>query len=103
MGAKHEELWRETLHKAFPGAGLRKDVTVLAEQIRKFRNRVAHHDSLLNIDVGFEMRAVFSLTEMINKKAADWMRTVDRTRDMGSKKTNIPVGHRCCPLCTGKT
>ncbi|MHC9675203.1 hypothetical protein ACQX0B_10445 [Corynebacterium diphtheriae] len=101
-GGKHEELWRETLHKAFPGAGLRKDVTVLAEQIRKFRNRVAHHDSLLNIDVGFEMRAVFSLAEMINKEAADWMRTVDRTRDMGSKKPISPLDTVVVPSAQAK-
>lgn len=102
MGAKHEELWRETLHNAFPGAGLRKDVTVLAEQIRKVRNRVAHHDSLLNIDVGFEMRAVFSLAEMINKDAADWMRTVDRTRDMGIKKPISPLDTVVVPSAQAK-
>lgn len=90
-GKKHEELWRETLHKAFPGAKLRKEVTVLAEQIRKFRNRVAHHDSLLAVDVGFEMQAVFRLAEMINQDAAHWMREVDRTREVGLRRPKLSV------------
>ncbi len=87
LGAKHEELWRQTLHHAFPhGSGLRKDVSVLVEQIRKFRNRVAHHDSLLHVDVAFEMDAVFRLAHLISTDAATWMQSVDRTQQIGSTK-----------------
>lgn len=87
LGAKYEELWRQALHHAFPhGSGLRKDVSVLVEQIRKFRNRVAHHDSLLHVDVGFEMEAVFKLAQFISPDAANWMKSVDRTKQIGSLK-----------------
>lgn len=62
FGPKYEELWRQNLRFAFPnGSGQRKEIARLVEQIRKFRNRVAHHDSLLNVDVGFEMEATSSL------------------------------------------
>lgn len=87
FGPKHEDLWRSALHKAFPnGSGRRKDISIKVEQIRKFRNRVAHHDSLLNVDIGFEMQAIFELAEMINEDVAQWMREVDRTTEVGARK-----------------
>lgn len=87
VGSKYEELWRQSLRLAFPhGSGQRKEVSALVEQVRKFRNRIAHHDSLLNIDIGFEMSAVFRLAGMISQDAAQWMRSVDRTKVVGSSK-----------------
>lgn len=84
LGKKYEELWRHWLQLAFPhGSGTRKEVSALAEQIRKFRNRIAHHDSLLNVDVGFEMDAVFKLAAIINPDVAAWMRSIDRPRQVG--------------------
>lgn len=47
-------LWRSALHKAFPGSsGKRKDVVAVLEALRVFRNRLAHHDSVLAVDVPF--------------------------------------------------
>lgn len=87
FGSKYEELWRKSLHRAFPNSsGNRKEVSAKVEQIRKFRNRIAHHDSLLNVDVGFEMSAVFKLAEMISQDAAAWMKTVDRTKEVGRQR-----------------
>lgn len=87
VGSKHEDLWRQSLRFAFPhGTGQRKEVSALVEQVRKFRNRIAHHDSLLKVDIGFEMNAVFSLAAIINEDAAQWMRSVDRTREIGAAK-----------------
>lgn len=86
LGPKYEELWRQTLYLAFPnGSGKRKDISALAAQVRKFRNRIAHHDSLLNVDAGFEMEAIFRLAEIINKDVAEWMKSVDRTHEVGLK------------------
>lgn len=87
LGSKHEELWRHTLRRAFPhGSGRRKEISALVEQIRKFRNRIAHHDSLLSVDVGFEMGSVFRLAHIINPQAAEWMESVDRTRKVGRER-----------------
>jgi hypothetical protein len=52
LHSENEELWRSALHKAFPGSsGKRKDVVAVLEALRVFRNRLAHHDSLLAVDV----------------------------------------------------
>lgn len=61
FSTRHDELWKHGLHRAFPhGPGLRKDIAMPVEAIRKFRNRLAHHDSILRVDIPFEMARVFS-------------------------------------------
>ncbi len=48
LHSENEELWRHALYKAFPySSGKRKDVVAVLEALRIFRNRLAHHDSLL--------------------------------------------------------
>lgn len=91
FGSKYEKLWRRALYRSFPnGSGTRKQVTRLVEQVRKFRNRVAHHDSLINIDVGFEMSAVFDLAALIDRRYSEWMRKIDRTDMIGKARPVTP-------------
>jgi len=71
LGPKYEELWRDCLHEAFPNSsGKRKQVAVAVERVRKFRNRLAHHDSTINVDVPFEVRQIFELAAYIDVNAA---------------------------------
>lgn len=87
FGPKYEDLWRSTLRRVFShGSGRRKEASILLERVRKFRNRVAHHDSLLNEDIGFEMEAVLRLAGMISPDAASWMRSVDRTEAVAEER-----------------
>lgn len=80
LGPRYEELWRSAIRHAFPNSsGARKQVAVAVEAIRKFRNRLAHHDSMLNVDIPFEMRRVFEVAEFIDTDAAAWLRKVDRS------------------------
>jgi hypothetical protein len=74
LGPKYEELWRECLHKAFPNSsGKRKQVSVAVERVRKFRNRLAHHDSTINVDIPFEVRQIFELASYIDVAAERWL------------------------------
>jgi hypothetical protein len=51
-GTEGQDLWRKALYKAFPNSsGKRKDVLIVLEELRLFRNKLAHHDSLLSEDV----------------------------------------------------
>lgn len=78
FNTRHDELWKHGLHRALPnGPGLRKNVAVPIEAIRKFRNRLAHHDSILNVDIRFEMERVFSVAGMIHPDAEIWLRGID--------------------------
>lgn len=80
LGRRYEDLWRVALRHAFPGSsGARKQVATAVEAIRKFRNRLAHHDSMLNIDIPFEVRRVSQVAGFISPDGAAWLRQVDRT------------------------
>lgn len=83
-----EDLWRKALYKAFPDArsGRRKDISRLLEQIRKFRNRIAHHDSLLQVDIVFEVAAIFDLVKAIDGEWMKWLEGVDRTREVAAER-----------------
>lgn len=74
VGPKYEDLWRESLHRAFPNSsGRRKQVSTAVERVRKFRNRLAHHDSMINVDVPFEVRQIIEVAGYIDKDAAAWL------------------------------
>jgi hypothetical protein len=71
LGRRYEDLWRAALRHAFPGSsGNRKQVAADVEAIRKFRNRLAHHDSMLKVDIPFEMRRVLAGTRQSRIHAA---------------------------------
>lgn len=92
LGRKYEDLWRAALRHAFPGSsGNRKQVAVAVEAIRKFRNRLAHHDSMLNVDVPFEMRRVVDVAGFISPDAAGWLRSVDRSGNVYQLRPHSPV------------
>ncbi|WP_245372944.1 hypothetical protein [Crossiella equi] len=75
LGPKYEELWRAGLRHAFPGSdGTRKQVVAAAERVRKFRNRLAHHDSVIKVDIPFQERSVLELAGYISPDAATWLR-----------------------------
>lgn len=74
LGPRYEELWRDCLHRAFPNSsGKRKQIAVAVERVRKFRNRLAHHDSTINVDIPFEVRQIFELAAYIDPAAAKWL------------------------------
>jgi hypothetical protein len=67
-------LWRDCPRLAFPNSfGRRKQVSSALERVRKFRNRPAHHDSMINVDVPFEIRQIIELAAYIDQNAARWL------------------------------
>ncbi|WP_232519718.1 hypothetical protein [Actinosynnema pretiosum] len=87
LGTKYEDLWRQSLRRAFPNSsGKRKDVAVAVERVRKFRNRIAHHDSLMNVDVPFEIRNVLALASCIDVNAGRWLDRCGGVMDVYRKK-----------------
>jgi hypothetical protein len=74
LGPKYEDLWRDSLHRAFPGSsGLRKHVAGALERARKFRNRLAHHDSMINVDLPFELRNLVEVADLLGGPAKGWL------------------------------
>lgn len=80
FGPKHEDLWRAALNKAIPGADrhLRKSVSAKLDRLRPFRNRLAHHDSLLAQDIMFHLEEMLTLVEWIEPDARRWLEKRER-------------------------
>lgn len=89
FGRKYEELWRQQLRSAFPHAALmRKDLSLRMRLLRRFRNRVAHHDSLLDQDVSARLEDMLEIAGWIDPAARNWLcrgsRALEIARDIAS-------------------
>jgi hypothetical protein len=74
LGTRYEELWRHTLHAAFPnGDGTRRNVAGLANRVAQFRNRLAHHKSLLDQPVADRHQDMLELARAISAPAGRWI------------------------------
>lgn len=93
FGNKHEDLWRSALSRALPGTpgGRRKTVTANLERLRPFRNRLAHHDSLLSQDILFQLHETFSLAEWIDPAARVWLEKHEKVSDLYRTRPVAPV------------
>lgn len=82
LGTPHEELWRHALYSAFPlSSGKRKDVAAALNNLRLFRNRLAHPDSLLAVDVPFQLRKMLLVAGWIDADASDWLQSIERVTE----------------------
>ena len=74
FGRQYDKLWRERLHKAFPhGPGRRKDLPPRMLRIRLFRNRLAHHDSILGQDVCATHEDMLTIVGWVDPDARKWL------------------------------
>lgn len=74
FGRRYEDLWRRRLRALFPQVGvMRKDVSIRMRRIQRFRNRIAHHDSLLDQDVPSLVEDILVLASWIDPRARNWL------------------------------
>lgn len=89
LSSRFDELWRASLHKAFPHAHVpRRFVHWRLETIRRLRNRIAHHEPILTsrneVHTGFvdqptmTLPAVLECVTWISPPTSDWLRTATR-------------------------
>lgn len=93
FGSNHEDLWRSSLSKALPGAdrNLRKSVSAKLDRLRPFRNRLAHHDSLLTQDIMFHLEEMLTLVEWINPDARRWLEAHERVTEVYRRRPVTPL------------
>ncbi len=72
-------------------SGSRKNVIVALERTRKFRNRLAHHDSLLAQDILLELDTMLSLVEWIDPDARIWLDGIQRVTKVYTERPVAPV------------
>ncbi|WFE32488.1 hypothetical protein [Micromonospora sp. WMMD975] len=83
LGSEHEQLWRDALHRSFPySSGKRHDVASALNALRMFRNRLAHHDSLLTTDVPFRLSQMIEVARWADPQAAHWLARTERVTEV---------------------
>lgn len=88
----HEDLWRKALYKAFPNSsGKRKDVLIVLEELRLFRNKLAHHDSLLSEDVPTRLQQMLDVLGWVSADAKEWLSEVEQVSAVYARR---PVARR---------
>lgn len=74
FGRRYEDLWRRDLRRAFPHTSLtRKELGVRLQRLRRLRNRVAHHDSLLGQDIVARIEDMLAVAAWIDPAAREWL------------------------------
>lgn len=66
-------LWRTTLYRIFPKGTRRKDVYKKLSRIRDLRNRIAHHEPILDHDLCLDHQVIIELLEEVSAEAAKWI------------------------------
>jgi hypothetical protein len=75
FGRPYEELWRHRLRHAFPASRqlVRTTISRRMKELQRFRNRVAHHDSLLRQDVPSRLEDMLDIAGWIDPAARAWL------------------------------
>ena len=72
---RYEELWRTRLRNAFPGAGLRREILEPLTNLHLWRNRIAHHDSLLDQNLWRRLSEMIDVANVIDPACGEWLAT----------------------------
>ena len=82
LGNSYEELWQKTLHdiaRREDGKGLaRKDFSRPLSPIRALRNRVAHHEPIVQWDLPKHYKNILQLIRWLSPAAAEWCERYSR-------------------------
>ena len=91
FGTHYEELWRHLFKNVFRHS--RADRPVIAaylESLNQLRNRIAHHGSLIELDVAVEAQKIFRLVGWIDTDAAAWIKGIERVTEISCQRPIVP-------------
>ena len=81
-----QQLWHECLSDAFPHADPsdsgRERLGEQLDRVRKLRNRVAHHENLLSVDIRRRLRDMLGILALIDPKLPDLAMQSNRVRSL---------------------
>lgn len=93
----YEELWRHQLRLVFPAERplMRRDLSGRMKMLQRFRNRVAHHDSLLGQDVQARLDDMLTIASWIDPAACLWLRERNEAFDIERSGPPVPLRASC--------
>jgi hypothetical protein len=84
---KYESLWVAHLHRAFPnGSGERRQVSKALSRLVPFRNRLAHHETIIGKSIERYHAEMLSLAELIDADARAWIESISHVGDVLAKR-----------------
>lgn len=79
---RYDQLWVSHLHRAFPGSsGNRSEVAELMSKLVPFRNRIAHHETIIRRPLVGHYMDMLKLATLIDPEARVWIDSVSRVHD----------------------
>jgi hypothetical protein len=86
-------LWRPALRHAFPGyRGRRAPLHRQLDDVRRLRNRIAHHEPIHRRDLAADHEGIYRLLAYIPPEYADWVRLHDRVPDVLVCREGVCMG-----------
>lgn len=75
LAKRYEPLWRSDLRSVFHSVGplTRDKVFLPLDDLRRLRNRIAHHEPILNRNIAADHAAIVDLIRLISPTTADWV------------------------------
>lgn len=88
---KYQQLWIAYLHRAFPhGSGERSEVAGLMSRLVPFRNRLAHHETIIRRPISNHYDEMLRLAELIDPDVRAWIESVTRVPELLKKHPPRP-------------
>lgn len=76
---KYDGLWVSRLHRAFPaGSGDRAEVAALMSKLVPFRNRLAHHETIMGRLISAHYEEMLTLVGLVDSDARRWIEQVSQ-------------------------
>jgi hypothetical protein len=76
---KYSDLWVSCLNRAFPaGSGERSEVAALMSNLVPFRNRLAHHETIVRRPIARHQAEMLALAGLIDPEARHWIERLSR-------------------------
>ena len=80
---KYQQLWNTHLHRAFPaGSGDRSEVAALMSNLVPFRNRLAHHETIVRRPIAQHYAEMLTLAGLVDADAQTWIESVSRVKSV---------------------
>lgn len=75
LAKRYEPLWRSNLRGVFhaPGPLTRSTIFVPLDDLRRLRNRIAHHEPILNRNIAADYTSILNLIGYISPVTAQWI------------------------------
>ncbi|MEJ7891470.1 MAG: hypothetical protein WKF94_02385 [Solirubrobacteraceae bacterium] len=84
---KYDSLWVSHLHRAFPhGGGDRAEIAATMASLVPFRNRIAHHETIIRRPIQRHHDELLRLASLIDPEAATWIRTHSRFDEVAAER-----------------